>query len=39
MEKIVQHYEAHSDCVNDVSIHPDGNFMVSVSSNSEIKVK
>lgn len=36
-EKIVQHYEAHSGSVNDIAVHPDGSFMVSVSSN-EIKV-
>ena len=36
-EKIIQHYEAHSGSVNSIDVHPDGGFMVSVSSN-EIKV-
>ena len=38
-EQIVQHYEAHPAAVNSFSVHPEGGHMVSVSSNSEIKVK
>lgn len=38
-EQIIQHYEAHHDAVNSFSLHPEGNHMVSVSANSEIKVK
>lgn len=38
-QQIVQHYEAHHSGVNSFSVHPEGNHMVSVSSNSEIKVK
>ncbi len=37
-EQIVQHYQAHHDAVNSFSIHPEGTHMVSVSSNSEVKV-
>lgn len=37
-EQIVQHYDAHPGSVNSFSIHPEGNHMVSVSNNSEIKV-
>ena len=37
-EKIVQHYEAHHDSINDIAVHPSGNFVTSVSGNSEIKV-
>ena len=37
-EKVVQYYEAHHDTVNDIAVHPSGNFFTSVSSNSEIKV-
>ena len=37
-EKIIQFYEAHYDTVNDISVHPSGNFFTSVSGNSEIKV-
>lgn len=36
--QIIQHYEAHPGSVNSFSIHPEGNHMVSVSNNSEIKV-
>jgi WD40 repeat protein len=31
--KIIQHYEAHPSSVNDIAVHPDGNYMVSVSGN------
>ena len=37
-QKLVQYYEAHHDIVNDISIHPQGNYFSSVSNNSEIKV-
>jgi hypothetical protein len=33
-EKLVQFYEAHHDSVTDISVHPLGNYMASVSSNS-----
>ena len=33
-EKIVQHYEAHHDSINSISVHPSGNFFASVSGNS-----
>lgn len=33
-EKITQHYEAHHDTINDISVHPSGNFLASVSGNS-----
>lgn len=36
--QITQHYEAHHDSVNSFAVHPEGTHMVSVSSNSEIKV-
>jgi centriolar protein POC1 len=37
-EEVVQHYEAHHASVNSFSVHPEGTHMVSVSTNSEIKV-
>lgn len=36
--KLVQHYDAHSDSVSSVALHPSGNLMVSVSSDCEIKM-
>jgi centriolar protein POC1 len=38
-EEIVQHYEAHHASVNSFSVHPEGTHMISVSTNSEIKVR
>jgi centriolar protein POC1 len=36
--KLVQHYDAHDDVVNEVSIHPSGNFMLSCSDDAHTKV-
>lgn len=37
-QKLVQHYDAHSDSVNSIAIHPSGNLMASVSNDCEIKL-
>lgn len=36
--KLLQFYDAHSDCVNQLSFHPSGHFMVSGSSDKTAKV-
>lgn len=38
MNKLLQHYQAHGSTVNSVSFHPSGNFLLTASSDSTLKV-
>jgi len=38
MNQLLQHYAAHQDAVNSISIHPSGDYMVSASSDMTTKV-
>ena len=38
VKKLIQHFDAHSESVNKISFHPSGNFLVSASDDSKLKV-
>jgi centriolar protein POC1 len=38
MNQLLQHYAAHQDAVNSISIHPSGDYMVSASSDMTTKI-
>ena len=37
-QRLIQHYDAHTDAVNSVAFHPNGRFLVSASNDSTLKV-
>lgn len=37
-QRLIQHYDAHSDSVTSIALHPSGNLMLSVSNDGEIKM-
>lgn len=37
--KLLQHYSAHSEQVNSIDFHPSGDFLLSASDDSTIKVR
>lgn len=38
VNKLLQHYTAHSGAVNSVTFHPSGNYLLSASSDNTLKV-
>lgn len=36
--RLIQHYEAHTDAVTSISMHPSGNFLMSASNDGTVKV-
>lgn len=39
MNKLLQHYQSHTGAVSDLAFHPSGNFLLSASSDTTLKVE
>ena len=37
-QRLIQHYDAHSDHVNEIDFHPNGRYLLSSSNDSTLKV-
>ena len=37
-QRLIQHYDAHSDHVNEIDFHPNGRYLLSSSNDSTLKI-